>query len=110
MTSHFDNVPYVVTICDIQGVILYMNAKSAATFSPSGESLIGRNLSEFHGPRAQAMIDHMLKTGESNSYTIQKGEIRKIVHQSPWMNDCGQIAGLIELSIPIPAEMPHYIR
>lgn len=110
MTSHFDRVTYAVTICDLQGVIIYMNAKSTATFSPSGENLVGRNLSEFHGPRAKAMIENMLKTGESNSYTIQKGEIRKIIHQSPWMDDKGQIAGLIELSIPIPTEMPHYIR
>lgn len=110
MTSHFDRVAYAVTICDLDGTIIYMNAKSTATFSPSGESLIGRNLSEFHGPRAKSMIDHMLQTGESNSYTIQKGEIRKIIHQSPWMDSKGNIAGLIELSIPIPVEMPHYIR
>ena len=26
------------------------------------------------------------------------------------MNECGEVRGLVEISMEIPAEMPHYIR
>lgn len=110
MNNHFDNVPYIVTISDAQGVILYMNRESIATFSDNGVSLVGRNLSEFHGPRAKQMIDNMLSTGQPNTYTIEKRGAKKIIHQAPWYDDNGNICGLIELSIKIPFEMPHYVR
>lgn len=110
MTECFDRVPYIVTISDQNGTIIYMNHESIATFSPDGQSLVGHNLSEFHGPRAKQMIDHMMTTGETNTYTIEKRGAKKIIHQAPWYDQNGKIAGLIELSIRIPFEMPHYIR
>lgn len=55
------------------------------------------------------MIRHMLATGESNAYTITKNGVRKIIYQTPWRVE-GRIAGLVEISMVIPAEMPHYDR
>ena len=50
-----------------------------------------------------------MATGIPNSYTIEKKGIKKLIHQSPWFED-GKPAGLIEISIEIPFELPHFIR
>ena len=39
-----------VTVCDTEGVILYMNEKARATFAQHGD-LIGRNLFDCHNER-----------------------------------------------------------
>ena len=54
-------------------------------------------------------VSHMINKGENNSYTIQKGALRKLIYQTPWYAD-GVVAGLVEFSLEIPEEMPHYIR
>lgn len=103
------NLPYAVTVCDADCKIIYMNERSKATFSPD-KDIIGTNLMQYHPERAQKMIRHMLETGDTNTYTIRKRGQKKIIHQAPWRDDEGKIAGLVELSIPIPDEMPHYDR
>jgi len=42
-------------------------------------------------------------------YTIEKKGIKKLIYQAPWYEN-GEFSGVVELSIPIPFEMPHYIR
>ena len=107
-TSWAEELNCAVTVCDSDGIILYMNKKSRETFSSHG-NLIGKNLFECHSEPSQAKIRHMLATGESNSYTISKGGLRKMIYQSPWRHN-GIIAGMVEISIVIPEELPHYIR
>ena len=51
----------------------------------------------------------MLASGESNTYTITKGGQHKIIYQTPWRRD-GQIAGMIEISMITPINIPHYDR
>lgn len=97
-----------VTVCDAQGVILFMNEKARATFAKHGD-LIGKNLFECHSESSRQKIRHMLATGESNSYTIDKGGVKKMIYQTPWRKD-GEIAGMVEISMVIPREMPHYVR
>lgn len=97
-----------VTVCDTEGVILYMNERARATFAGHGD-LIGRNLMACHNERSQAMIRHMLATGGTNTYTVKKNGVRKLIFQTPWRSD-GVIAGLAEISIPLPETMPHYDR
>lgn len=97
-----------VTVCDADGIILYMNKKSRETFAKHG-NLIGQNLFQCHSPASQEKIRHMLATGESNSYTISKLGQRKMIYQTPWRSN-GNIAGMVEISMVIPEEMPHYIR
>ena len=60
-----------ITVCDTDGVILYMNERARATFASHGD-LIGKNLFACHSPQSQEKIRHMLATGESNAYTISK--------------------------------------
>ena len=87
MEDFFKYVECAVTVCDTECVIVY------------------------------------LSEGVTNSYTISKKGQRKLIHQTPWYKETGDtardaqdgpsgrtIAGIIELSIVIPEEMPHYDR
>jgi hypothetical protein len=54
-------------------------------------------------------LRELLDTQTKHVYTIEKNGIRKMIYQSPWFKE-GNFAGLIELSLEIPMEMPHYNR
>lgn len=97
-----------ITVCDAQGIILYMNERARATFARHGD-LIGKNLFECHSEPSKQKIRHMLATGESNSYTISKEGQKKMIYQTPWRKN-GVIAGMVEISMVIPTDLPHYIR
>lgn len=97
-----------VTVCDADCRIIYMNERSRQTFAKHGD-IIGTDLLQYHPERAQKIIRHLLATGETNSYTIQKNGQRKLIYQTPWLQD-GKIAGLVELSMILPADLPHYNR
>ena len=102
-------LPCGVTVCDKEGIILFINDKAATTFARFGDNLTGHSLFEFHGERAASMIKKMIAEDSSNSYTIEKEGLKKLIHQMPWYIK-GEVAGLVELSIVIPMEMPHFIR
>lgn len=95
-----------VTICDTDGRILYMNDRARLTYIKHG-NLIGHNLLGCHNERSQAIIRRLLDAG--GTYTVTKNGIRKLIFQTAWHRD-GQVAGLAEISIPLPADMPHYDR
>ena len=97
-----------VTVCDTEGVILYMNDKAKATFAKHGD-LIGKNLMGCHSDRSKEIIRHLLENGGSNAYTIEKEGLRKMIYQTAWRID-GTVAGLVEISMVIPSDMPHYVR
>lgn len=97
-----------VTVCDTEGVILYMNDKAKETFAAHGD-LIGKNLMGCHSDRSKAIIRQLLETGGSNAYTIEKGGLHKVIYQTAWRID-GKVAGLVEISMVVPSDMPHYIR
>ena len=97
-----------VTVCDKEGVILYMNDKAKETFAKHGD-LIGKSLMPCHNENSRAIIAKLLQTGGTNSYTIQKNGQKKMIFQTAWRED-GVVAGLVEISMVIPEEMPHYIR
>ena len=103
-----EDVDYAVTICDADCKILYMNRRSRETFAKHGD-IIGNNLMDCHPPRAQELIRKMLATGCSNAYTISKNGLKKLIFQSPWKID-DKIAGLVETSMVLPPDMPHYDR
>lgn len=97
-----------VTVCDKDCNIIFMNEKSKQTFAKHGD-IIGRNLKEFHPARAWAIIQELLKTGGTNSYTISKNGQKKMIYQTAWFEE-EKVAGLVEISMVIPEEMPHYVR
>ncbi len=62
-----------ITVSDTSGKIVYMNDKSASTFSKyGGRSIEGSNLKDCHLPASWEKILNILNSGESNCYTIEK--------------------------------------
>ena len=87
-----------------------MNDRSAQTFADDGGlELIGKSLLDCHPEPARSKIKEMLEKQQSNIYTIEKKGKKKLIYQSPWYRE-GKFAGLVELSLEIPFEMPNFIR
>lgn len=102
--------PGSVVVTDADGTILYMNLRAAETFaSEGGADLVGRDVREVHPPAARVKVDQLFETRRLNAYTIEKNGTRKLIYQSPWYSG-GEFAGYVELSLPIPADMPHFVR
>lgn len=99
-----------VTVSAIDGTIIYMNEKSGKTFEKwGGLDLIGKSLYDCHKPKSQETIDKLIENKETNVYTIEKAGIKKIIYQTPWYKD-GEVAGMVELSMEIPFDLPHFVR
>ncbi len=99
-----------ITVCDVTGVILSMNLKAATTFSKDGGSyLIGKNLLDCHPEPARMKLADLLENPRVNAYTIEKNGQKKMIYQAPWY-ESGKFAGLVEISLPLPAEIPHFVR
>jgi len=99
-----------ITITDLDGKILYLNQKAAEVFAADGGSaLVGQNIFNCHRPESAEKIREILQTGKPNVYTIEKNGKKKIIFQSCWSAG-GEKKGLLELSLEIPSEMPHFVR
>ena len=99
-----------ITICDRDGIIIYMNEFSKKQFVKyGGGKLIGTNLLDCHPEPSRSKLVQLLKSHETNSYTIEKGGIKKIIHQSPLFEN-GVFNGLIEISFVLPPVLPHFNR
>ena len=85
-----------------------MNEKACRTFAKHG-NLIGKNLFACPNPPSQAKIRALLKTGAANASTTEKNGVKKMIYQTAWKQD-GVVGGLVEISMEIPGEMPHYMR
>ena len=94
-----------ITVCDLDGVVTYQNTRSREV---NGD-MLGRSMMPCHSARSREIINRLIANGENNCYTIQKGALRKLIYQTPWY-ESGDVAGLVEFSLEIPDEMPHYVR
>lgn len=109
MDKYFEGLKGVaITVCDREGNILDMNSRSAEVNS-KGIKIIGNNLFDCHPPHAAAILQQLLQHEQLNAYTIEKNGVHKLIYQVPWY-DGEAFGGLIEISLPIPAEMPHFVR
>lgn len=100
-----------VTVADADCNIIYMNERSRETFAArGGAALIGHNLMEYHNERSQNIIRRLLADGGTNCYTIEKNGVRKMIYQTAWRDEAGNVAGLVEISMVIDANLPHYVR
>ena len=98
-----------ITVCDTEGNILDMNQRSADVNS-GGKKIVGNNLFNCHPERAAAILRDLLDNEKLNTYTIEKNGVKKLIYQVPWYQEDGSFGGLIEFSLPIPFEMPHFVR
>jgi len=102
--------PGAVTVCDRHGVIIAMNAQSAATFAGDGGlALVGSNLLDCHPEPSRTTVADLLASPRVNAYTIEKRGVRKLIYQAPWFEG-GAFAGLVELSLEVPPTLPHVVR
>ena len=105
-----DELNVAITVSDTEGRIIYMNNKSARTFEKyGGASLVGSNLQNCHKAESWKKIAEMIESGSTNAYTIEKEGVKKLIYQTPWLND-GKVSGMVEFSLEIPFEMPHFKR
>lgn len=100
-----DELNCAVTVCDTEGIVFYQNQHS---ISVNGD-VRGRSLIPCHNERSREIIAELLRSGGKNVYTIEKRGIRKLIYQTVW-REGGQVRGLVEFSMEIPAEMPHFNR
>jgi transcriptional regulator with PAS, ATPase and Fis domain len=99
-----------ITVCDREGIVVYMNERSKEQFAKNdGGNLLGKSLIECHPEPARTFLRKMLAEPFSNSYTIEKNGIRKMIHQTPWMEN-GEFKGVVEISFEVPMDLPHHVR
>lgn len=99
-----------ITVCDPDGIVLEMNDKAVQTFEgQGGAALIGTNMLDCHPEPARTKTRVLLDSRRTNVYTIEKRGQKKLIYQAPWYQE-GQYRGFIELSLELPAELPHFIR
>jgi hypothetical protein len=103
-------VAAAIVVCDIEGIILYMNRQAELNFADEGGlALISSSLLACHPEPARSKVQELLTQQKANIYTIEKKGIKKLIYQKPWHRD-GRFAGLVEFSLEIPWEMPHFVR
>jgi DUF438 domain-containing protein len=110
MENYFKELGIAITVSDKNGQVLAMNDKAICTFEKyGGEKLIGTSLFDCHPPHASEIIKRLLETQETNAYTIEKNGQKKLIYQTPWFEN-GEFMGYVELSLPLPKDMPHKVR
>jgi transcriptional regulator with PAS, ATPase and Fis domain len=103
-----EEFPAAITVCDTRGVLLEMNAKSAANFrEEGGERLIGKKVFDCHPEQARTKFRKLLHGRLTNVYTVEKRGKRKLIYQAPWYK-AGKYGGLVELSLEIPRHIPNF--
>ena len=106
-----EEIDATIIVCDKSGIILFMNNKADKSYAKDGgrKALIGKSLIDCHPEPAKSKLQSLLSTQDSNTYTIGKNGIKKIIIQKPWYNN-SEYMGFVEMVYEIPFEMPHFIR
>jgi len=99
-----------ITVCDTMGTIIEMNIRSVKTFEKDGgETLIGTNVLDCHPEPARTKLRDIMDNRKTNVYTIEKAGVKKLIYQAPCYQN-GEYAGVVELSVEIPFDLPHFVR
>ena len=112
MADHawIEDFPAEVMVCDPRGLVLEMNAAAADLFAEDGGlDLLGTSLIDCHPEPARGKLLGMMATQTSNAYYNTEDGEKRFFFQAPWYRD-GQYAGFVELSFPVPDEIPHFKR
>ena len=105
-----DHAAIAITVTDADGIITEMNSTSIATFAADGGAkLIGTDVLACHPEPSRTKLAGMYEANTANHYTIRKNGQKKIIHQLPLMKE-GKFCGYVEISIPIPDQLPHFDR
>ena len=108
--SWVQDFPGAFTVSDRDGLIIEMNDQAARSFADEGgRALIRKNVLDCHPVPARSHLKELMDSRQSNTYTIEKHGMKKLVYQTPWFH-AGKYSGFIELSLEIPFDMPHSVR
>jgi len=102
-----DEFPGAIIITDLTGKIIYLNRQAAR--QEGGDELLGQQLEDCHSEKSRQKIKEIMESKKPNVYTIEKLGQKKLIYQTVWTKK-GEVAGLLELSLPIPFELPHFVR
>jgi hypothetical protein len=102
--------PGTLTVCDKNGIIIDMTDLAARVFADGGNpDLVGAQIYDCHPEAAKVKLKAVMDGRRANVYTFTKDGRKKLVFQAPWTVD-GEYAGYLDLTIEIPADMPHFDR
>lgn len=108
--NYFNEINTAVTVCNKEGIIVYMNKKAIKTFENfGGEKLIGQSLFNCHNESSSRIIRELMDENRTNTYTIEKNGVKKLIYQTPYYEN-GVCEGLIEFSHELPNELIHFRR
>lgn len=107
----FDHFEGGITVCDPTGIIIYMNDKACEMWTKDGgKELLGKNLLGCHPEPSKTMLKEMLKQPGSHTYTTEKNGLKKLIYQAPVYDENNCFAGLVEMIVELPPDMPHFVR
>jgi len=110
MKDYLKELQFAVTISNKDNKIVYMNDKSAETFSAyGGAGLTGSNLLDCHPGESKRKLIDLIESEDSNIYITEKEGRQKLIIQAPLFEN-GVFDGLCEISIPLPEDIPVYQR
>jgi transcriptional regulator with PAS, ATPase and Fis domain len=93
-----------VTVCDTEGVGLYLNEQAAEVFKrEGGKALVGKNLLDCHPEPGRAKMLALLKGQRAHTYIMKRNGRRRLLHSVPWFKE-GKFAGLVEIAFDVPGE------
>ena len=95
-------------VSDEHGMVIEMNDKSARVFEKD-EKKVGTKLLDCHPKWAVPKVEALMKEKKPSCYTTESKGQKNFIYHTPWYEN-GEYKGLVEMIIPIPADMPHYIR
>lgn len=102
--------PGSIVVTDEKGIITEMNDFSIENFrKDGGAQLIGKNIMNCHPEPSLSKVKKLFAEASVNAYIITKNGKRKMIYQAPYFKD-GCFSGMVELSLPLPDELPHYNR
>jgi len=102
MNEFLYEADFVVSVCDRNGTIIYMNQKAEKIFEEDGgRDLIGSDILDCHPEPSKSQLKEMMTTHETQTIFKGNGPDRRMIHQTPIYKN-GEFDGYIELIIPIP--------
>jgi len=102
--------PASITVTDANGTIIEMNDASINSYiKDGGAALIGTNAIDCHKEPTLSKIKKLYADHELNVYTITKNGKKKLVYQASYFIE-GKFSGIVEMSLPLPEEIPHFDR
>ncbi len=100
-----------VTVTDREGIILAMNPAAQRYYGAfGGAKLIGTQVLDCHPEPSRSRVAGMLASlPVHNVYATEKAGQRRLVVHTTWYEN-GVAAGLVEMILDLPAELPLFSR